>query len=43
VFYAFFVVENLTPGLVAARVSPENPPVNILVVISVARAIIRPA
>ena len=33
----------LLPAFVAARVSPENPPVNILVVITGARAIIRRA
>jgi hypothetical protein len=31
------------PSFVAARVSPENPPVNILIVITCTRVIIRPA
>jgi len=43
----FFAVEYLFLSFpsffVAARVSPENSPVNILVVISLTRAIIRPA
>ena len=38
-----FVVEILLPAFVAARVSPGNPSVNILVVIVPPHAIIRPA
>ena len=40
-FYAFFVVENLIllPAFVAARVSPTDSPVNILVVITITHAI----
>jgi hypothetical protein len=42
-FYALLWWRILLPAFVAARVSPENPPVNIPVVISGTRAIIRPA